>query len=547
MSNLAELLKTGRHEELWSRCCGFIDLSIDEFMRIQRQLLLEQIELLKKCELGQYVMRGLSPRNVDEFRQLIPMTTYEDYAPFLLKRKMKGLPRKPTLWQYTSGKSGEYAYRWVPVTDRQLDEIEPLIFALLLFSTCKRRGEVTFKEFDKFLYGMAPPPYATGTMARVFPYELLRVLPPMEKAENLTFEERIREGFDEALTEGLDLCIALSSVVVAIGNRFSERSGKTDIRPLLKRPRALTRLAKAMIKSRLAHRPMLPKDLWSPKGIITFGIDGSVYREKIKDMWGRYPLDFHGCTEAVMIAMQTWDYQGMTFIPHLNFFEFIPEEEAIKSRQDPAYQPKTLLLDQVKPGNYELVITSFHGGPFVRYRLGHLIQITSLRNERLNIDIPQMVFLTRVDDQIDIAGFTRLSEKIIWQAIENSGVSYVDWVVRKEVQDRPVLNLYIELKGNQNITSQEISGLIHEELKKLDTPYAELESYIGLKPIKVTLLPKDAFVAYKLKQQLDGATLERLNPPHVNPSNEILDFLLSSAAHRVVTTSITREQEEVEA
>ena len=169
-------------------------------------------------------------------------------------------------------------------------------------------------------------------------------------------------------------------------------------------------------------------------------------------MWGRYPLDFHGCTEAPLIAMQTWDYQGMTFIPHLNFFEFIPEKESIKSRNNPSYQPSTLLMDELKPGNYELVITSFHGGPFVRYRLGHLVKITALRNEQLNIDIPQMTFLTRVDDQIDIAGFTRLSEKAIWQAIENAGLAYEGWTARKESNGVPALHLYIELKDNENVT-----------------------------------------------------------------------------------------------
>ena len=47
MPTAAELLKEGRYEELWRRCCGFIDLDIEQFMTIQRQLLMEQIELLK--------------------------------------------------------------------------------------------------------------------------------------------------------------------------------------------------------------------------------------------------------------------------------------------------------------------------------------------------------------------------------------------------------------------------------------------------------------------------------------------------------------------
>jgi hypothetical protein len=343
----------------------------------------------------------------------------------------------------------------------------------------------------------------------------------------MSFEERIQQGFELALSEGLDLCFAMSSVAVAIGNRFSQRSGHTNIKPLLTKPRAIFRLGKGLIKSKLARRPMLPRDLWTLKGLITFGIDSQVYKEKIKEMWGRYPLDFHGCTEAVIIAMQTWDYHGMTFVPNLNFFEFIPEKESRKSREDPAYQPSTVLLDEVKPGDYELVITSFHGGPFVRYRLGHMVRITSLRNEELNIDIPQMMFLSRVDDMIDIAGFTRLTERVIWQAIENCRLAYNGWTARKEVREKPVLHLYIELRENGYATSQQIANSVHAHLKRLDTPYSELESFLGLQPVEVTLLPKNAFQNYKLAQKAAGADLTQLKVPHINPSDDMLDFLIN--------------------
>jgi len=525
---ITELLRQGRDEEAWQRCCGFIDLSLEDFMRIQRRLLSEQLELLKRCELGRYIMNGATPRNLEEFREQVPLTTYDDYAPYLLEQREDALPDKPALWQYTSGKSGEYPFRWAPVTAEQLREIELVIFALLFFSSCKQRNEIALKGHDKVLYGMAPPPYATGTMTHVFPYDLFDVLPPVEEAEKMSFEERIQRGFELALSEGLDVCIALSSVAIAIGDRFSQKSNNTNIKALLKRPKAIARLARGLVKSKLAHRSLLPKDLWSLRGLITFGIDTSVYREKINEMWGIEPLEFHGSTETVFIATQTWDHQGMTFIPHLNFLEFIPEEESNKSREDPTYQPSTLLLDEVKPGNYELVITSLHGGPFVRYRLGHLIKITSLRNEQLNIDIPQMVFISRVDDQIDIAGFTRLSEKIIWQAIENTGLAYVDWTARKETKEKPILHLYIELK--EDGTTAEQAGIsIHEELKKLDTPYAELESFTGLRPLEVSLLPQNAFQLYNQRQQASGADLTQLKPPHINPTGDTIDFLVNTA------------------
>jgi len=480
-------------------------------------------------------MNGANPSNPEEFRKYIPLTTYDDYAPYLLNKREDVLPDKPALWQYTSGKSGEYPFRWAPVTAAQLREIRSLLLALVFFSGCEKRNEIVFQEHDKVLYGMAPPPYATGSMARAFPHELFNFLPPVDEAEKMSFEDRIQQGFKLALSEGLDLCFALSSIAVAIGDRFSQSGRKTDIRALLKRPKSLLRLARGLVKSKLARRRLLPRDLWSLKGLITYGIDGSVYREKIKEMWGRYPLDFHGCTEAILIAMQTWDYQAMTFIPHLNFFEFIPEEESIKSWQDPTYQPSPLLLNEIKPGNYELVITSFHGGPFIRYRLGHLVKITSLRNEQLNIDIPQMVFLSRIDDQIDIAGFTRLSEKVIWQAIENTGIAYAGWTARKEVKDKPVLHLYIELRENGHVPEEQVAESVHLELKRLDAPYADLESFTGLRPLEVTILPENAFHLYKLRQQAAGAELAHLKPPHLNPSDGAINFLVNTAG-KVVTT-----------
>jgi hypothetical protein len=527
MKPLSELFRQGNNEALWQRCCGFIDLSLPEFMEIQSRLLKEQLTLLKKCELGRRILGKANPETVDEFRRSVPLTTYEDYAPFLLKRRMDVLPKKPILWQYTSGKYGEYAHRWAPVTSRQLEEIESLIMALVLFSGCKRRQEVAFDLGDNVFYGMAPPPYATGTLARAFPSGLFNFLPPIHEAEETLFEERIKQGFDMALSEGLDLCLAMSSVTVAIGNRFSKSGGRTNLKALIKKPKVAVRLAKGIVKSKLAGRALLPKDIWKLKGMITFGIDGSIYREKIKEMWGRYPLDFHGCTEAPLIAMQTWDYQGLTFIPQLNYFEFIPEKESLKSRNNPAYQPVTLLMDELQPGNYELVITSFHGGPFVRYRVGHLVKITALRNEKLNIDIPQMTFLTRVDDQIDIAGFTRLSEKAIWQAIENTGLAYEDWTARKETNGVPALHLYIELKDNDGVTPQQITARIHEELKKLDVPYAELESFTGLSPLVVTQLSPSTFKFYKQRQQMRGADMTQFKPPHINPGDETVDFLLN--------------------
>lgn len=531
MTTEAELFVQGKNEELWQRCCSFIDLSLEDCMKIQRRLLREQLELLKRSKLGKSIMQGAEPETVEDFRKLVPLTTYANYEPFLLTKNERALPQKPLFWQHTSGRSGEYPFKWVPVTKRQFAELRSLLFACLTFACCGQRGEISYKRKDKFLYALAPPPYTTGALIHASPHELFEFLPPVKAAEDMSFEDRVQLGFKMALSEGLDLFFALSSVLVAIGDRFGQNNQKIDIKPLLGKPKALARLLKGLMKSKLARRPLMPKDLWKLKGLISTGSDGSVFREKVKEMWGRYPLDVYGSTEGIIIATQTWDYQGMTFIPHLNFLEFIPEKESLKSRDDPFYQPETLLLDELKPGEkYELAITNFYGGPLIRYKLGDMVKITALRNEKLDIDIPQMAFYARVDDMIDIAGFTRLTEKVIWQAIENTGVAYKEWTVRKELKESPILHLYLELRENGHVTEEQIAKSVHRELKRLDAPYADLEAFLGLRPLEVTILPENAFQGYMERQQAAGADLAHLKPPHINPSDGVINCLVNGDA-----------------
>ena len=532
MSIVAELLREGKTEELWQRCCGFIDLSMDEFMAIQKRLLLEQLELLKRCELGRYIVNGANPYTVEEFREQVPMTTYADYCPVLLEQREDTLPAKPILWVQTSGRSGEYPHKWVPISDRFWEEAGQNFSAIAFFGACKERGDIPFKNGVKLLHAMAQTPFLTGTIAYKLEEELgFDFLPSLRESEEMSFEERVDKGFRLALSEGMTGFYGLAGVLVGIGEKFRQGSGNTKFSRLPSQPKMLFRLAKGLIKSKLARRPMLPKDLWTLKVISSMGTDSTIYKGRIKDLWGRVPLEVYGNSETTVIATQTWDYDGMVFFPNLNFLEFIPEKEHFKWQLNHSYQPKTVLLDEVKAGeNYELVITNFHGGAMVRYRVGDMIRITALRNEKLNIDIPQMVFERRADDLIDL-GFMRLTERVIWQAIENARIPYRDWTARKEVGEAAKLHLYLELDDNYIATEEDVAIAVYEQIKKLEDglyiykDLASLERLIGFKPIEVTLLPTGVFTNYKNQRQAEGAELAHLKPPHINPSDKVLSLL----------------------
>ena len=532
MPKAVELLRQGRHEELWQMCCGFLGLSLDGFMNIQKRLLLEQLELLNRSPLGAKLMQGASPKTVEEFRQQAPLTTYKNYCPELIEKQEDCLPVKPEFWVHTSGRSGEYPCKWVPMTSRYAEELSVLLYGIGMLSCCRGWGDTSrIPDNAKLLYSVARRPYISGTFADLLRLQTpLDYMPALEESEELSFEARLKLGFQQAMTEGLDYFFGLSLVLVTVGERFRQSSQGVDIRPFLKQPRALWRLAKGKLRSRLAGRPMLPKDLWSVRGIIGSGLDSHVYKGKIRELWGRPPLDLYSGTEGGVIATQTWDFDSMTFIPNLNFLEFIPEEELLKSQMDSSYRPKTLLLDEVQAGEcYEIVLTNFHGGALVRYRPGDMVRITSLRNEALGIDIPQMAFERRADDIIDFF-VVRLTEKNIWQAIENTGVAYEDWMAYKEAGE-PVLRLFIELKSGSRASEDEIAGAIYRQVMKPDNAErADLldEDFINSVGfnVKVTLLPAGTFADYMARKQAEGADLAHLKPPHINPSEEVLTLLV---------------------
>ena len=529
MPTALELLREDRTAELWQKYCGFIDLNIEQFMSIQRQLLMEQVELLAGCELGNKVMRRLKPRSVEEFRELVPITTYEDYASYLMERKESALPEKPMLWQRTSGRSSEFSYKWVPVTERLYQELGDYFMALLLFASCGKRGDIVINERDKFLYALAPPPYASGCWAHRLAEEgIFDFLPPIDIAENMDFKNRVEAGFKMGLSAGIDAMAGISVLLVATADRFGQGGGMKRALPMLVKPKLLARMLRAMLKARAARRNILPKDIWTLKLLISSGTDSVVYRERIREAWGRYPLDVYGATECAMIAMQTWDYGDMTFVPNLNFLEFMPEAEYVKWCQDHAYPVRTLLLDEVVPGGkYVVVVTNFMGGPLVRYMLGDMVQITSLRNSNLNINLPQMVFYGRADDIIDFAGAS-LTERIIWQAVEDSGIDYVDWVARKEIRQGPVLHLYVELKGAKQ-GEKDITALIDERLRAKREDYRHMVEHDGLKLLDVTILPSGAFERYVAMRQAAGVDPAWWKPPHVNTAIEVLANLMGSA------------------
>ena len=530
----SDLLRNGEYERAWDRHCGFLDLTINEFMQIQWRLLQEQFDIASKSKLWQSMFpQAAQIKDIKEFRKYIPLTVYADYAPYLNDKPSDVLSRPIASWARTSGRGGEP--KWAPYTEEALLQLGLSGVANDFLSTATHRGEVRIRPNDTMVYNLPPPPYLSGltlqAMLKVFDFHCI---PPADMALQMDYQERNRWIFAKAMVEGMDLFGSMTIVAVKMGEQF-EQGIKSDTKfsPSMLNPRLLWRVIRARMRARKEGRDyMLPRDLWQPRGVMCGGADTTLYRERIKAYWGVYPHETYGCTEAGIMAIQAWDHMDMTFIPATAFFEFIPASAWATERLQGTPPQETLLMDELKVGErYEVVISNFYGGAFLRHRMHDLVEVTSLGNSALGIRLPQFRFYGRSGDFIDLSGFAGLiDDRQITAALNATELRFTDWVICKDIQKNDSsLHLYIELVEDETATGGEVCQRVHDQLKHLNKDYADIENMLGYIPLTVTLLNRGTFGSYLAHQLKQGADMAHLKPAHIQPPAKALTLLLATS------------------
>ena len=209
-----EKLRKYSKKELWDEYCGFLTLKPEEFMRIQRRLLQEQMELWSSSALGQSILKGKYPRTIEEFRQIVPLTTYDDYAPLLLSRQSKSLPADPVLWIQTTWEGGVHPLKVAPYTKGMLDTFKHNVITCLMLATSRQKENFDINVTDHMLYALAPLPYATGLLPLLFADEIdIEFLPPVKEAMDMSFKERNIQGFKLGMKKGIEYFFGLGSVL----------------------------------------------------------------------------------------------------------------------------------------------------------------------------------------------------------------------------------------------------------------------------------------------------------------------------------------------
>lgn len=527
--SLQDKLDRQEYAEVWSQYCGFLDLSMEEYMAIQRRLMEEQIQLWSGCMLGQSILKGKKPASIEEFRRMVPLTSYEDYADILLRKNASMLPDNPVIWIQTTWEGGRHPIKLAPYTRSMLDTFRDNVVACLILSTSRKKGSFNVDKTDKVLYGLAPLPYATG----LFPLALneaidIKFLPAVKDAVNMSFSERNKLGFKMAMQQDVEYFFGLGSVAYAVSQSLSQMGGKSRMKPadLLKfRPDMLVRIVQAKRRCKKENRPLKPKDLFHLKGFMVAGTDNRCYKDDLEELWGVRPMELFAGTEPSIIGTETWTRNGMYFFPDTCFYEFLPIADTIRLMDEPDYKPRTCLMDEVVPGEvYEIVLTVLKGGAFARYRVGDTYRCVGLSSREDDTRIPRFEYVDRVPAIIDIAGFTRISEQGIQSVLDLSGLPVVGWVALKEftAENRPYFHLYVEVEQaeflNRAVNTQVLRDLLTTYFKYTDQDYRDLKKILGMDPLEVTILRSGTFAEY--------CAAHGRPPRHMNPDNYAMEALL---------------------
>lgn len=469
MTDTRRLLKEGRKQELWSEYCAFLDYDIDKYMQVQYALMEEQLNKWSRSVLGQEILKGASDVSVSNFRDKIPLTDYIDYATILLAKEEEKLPDKPEIWIQTTWEGALRPIKLAPYSRKMLDTFRDNVFACLMLTTSTAKGQFTAENDDNILYGLAPLPYITGLLPQMLGEATdIGFFPPVEQAVNMSFSERNKLGFKMAMQNGVELFFGLGSVALAVSKMLVHQTGGK-----------------------------LPKDLFRLKGLVVAGTDNKYYKKDLEKLWGVAPTELFAGTEPSLIGTETPAREGMYFFPNTCMYEFIRYEDTVRSHLDPSFAPETCLMNEVKPGEiYELVLSVFHGGAFMRYRCGDMYRCIDLKGEKEAILIPRFEYVDRVPWVIDVAGFTRFTESEINDVMKAAGYEGAEWCATKELNSDGKPYLHIFMEGNDGLEAGEAAKRITESFEAVDEDFASLKRLLDMNPMTLTLVDKGKIQEY---------------------------------------------------
>ena len=559
---------------------------IDHFtkdpMKAQNALLRKILRRSRSCEYGKkYDFASI--RTIDDFRRSVPLTRYEDYAPYVERMmhgeknliytglnvryctssgsvgKPKVLPKGlDDLWKMQcigfSCSVATAAHHLKKQGKRLPPQMGPL--ALILTGhpaedgkKCNGAGQVPLDNLRMII-----PFFATTPVSLMYPEheELLDTsylqLRFALENRNVSYLGSMVVTLLTTMFEYLEehwqmLCDDIEKGVLDPSVRITPELRMKYSKKFKPNPERAAELRREFEKG--FDDPIAPR-IW-PRLTWAYGMVSStlkVYVDKLRRYIGPdVPLHNMGYAAAEgYFAMPTeLDCTDYVMLPHCIFFEFIPVNDDDPDAEEE--NPQTLLLDELEVGKkYEVVVTNSSG--LYRYRMDDVVQVT-----RMYQNTPQVEFLYRRNLGVNIANektTTEMTDAAAAKTAEATGTQFVGYSFCPDYSSTPVRYcMLVETKAPvDEQTRQQMIDALDEALKEINEKYFKYRRWGMLNRPEVLLLAENSYEDYREMLRQSGVVLNQIKPVTVLNTPARRDFFLSHAVTPSSAVDKWREEKE---
>ena len=423
-----------------------------------------------------------SIRTTEQFAEAVPLSDYTSMKPYwdqiYENPQLPIITDDPVIWYVqSSGSTGKP--KALPISRAGLrDYTAGSMLFLMSFINAKEGNN---KVFDGTMLTFAAPArigeingvplgYMTGISREMIANALLkRIVKPGVEIFNMTeMCEKLWAYAKYAVTENITSLGGITTLVFAFIRRMQQEYGPS----LLDEFRGTKH--ETRIREALSDDGTLDLNVLWPHLIMVgaTGVDADPYKPWLKKTLPNATLrdNFAGSEGLYGTTLLKHTDNGIQLLPHINYFEFIPESEI--DREDPAVIP----LSEVKRNHrYELILTNMMG--YTRYRIGDMVTFIAT-------DPYSVHRIGRKGKSVNLTG-EKLSDAHVTEGVsyatKQTGAEILDYTVYGSIEEGQA-NYVISAMFNNEVDPTEFAQAFDECVGRSNGEFKYVQDFGSLGP-----------------------------------------------------------------
>jgi hypothetical protein len=410
----------------------------------------------------------------ETFKSRVRIRDYEDFKPYI-ERIKNG--EENVLWKdkpiYFAKSSGTTSgVKYIPITKESIsNHIDSARNALLMYIA--ETGNTRFVSGKMMFLSGSPEldksgDILTGRLSGIVNHHVPRYLrgnqlPSFETNCIEDWEEKVEKIVEETKGEDMTLISGIPPWVQMYFDRLLERTGKKTV-----------------------------KEVFPNFSLLVYGgVNFEPYRSKLFSTIGGSvdSIETYPASEGFIAFQDSQHAEGLLLnVDSGIFFEFIPAAEIFSDK------PTRLQLKEVEIGvNYAIVVSSNAG--LWAYSVGDTVKFVSLKPYRLVVTGRTKHFISAFGEHV----IGEEVEDALMKVAREEGVEVVEFTVAPQVNpgadSLPYHEWFVEFAAAPSSIA-DFSEKVDKRLRSKNIYYDDLISGNILRPLKITLLKKDAFRSY---------------------------------------------------